>query len=119
MTEPSEAVNQVWLWFSIFPYGKAVPTGTRQGGKPFPQRTLHSLPQADPLCPHYWLAVLFVLLISNLNFLPLLLIFLLTMDLENKLYLLQQIILFSKITLQDNVDAMSSGSISILLLSRK
>lgn len=40
------------------------------------------------------------------------------MGLENKLYLLLQIILFSKITIQDNVDAMSSGCIPILLLSR-
>lgn len=117
MTEPPEVVNQVWL--SVFPCGRALPAGIRQGGKPFPQRTLHSLPQAASPRPHSWLAVLFVILISNLHFLPLLLIFLLTMGLENKLYSLQQIVLFSKITVQDNVDAMSSGCILILLFGRK
>lgn len=71
-------------------------------------------------CPHCWLLVMFVLLvllISNLNFLPLLLVCLLTMDLENKLYLLQQAI-FSKITIRNNVDTMSSGCSNTLLSSR-
>lgn len=77
-----------------------------------------AFPRQPTPCPHYWLVVrfiLFVLLMSNLNFLPLLLICLLTMDLENKLYLSQQIILFSKITIRNNVDTMSSGCIPIFL----
>lgn len=77
-------------------------------------------PTPHPHCPCYWLVVvfiLFVLLISSLNFLPLLLIYLLTTYLENKLYLLQQI-LFSKIVIKNNVDTMSSGCIPTLLSSR-
>lgn len=77
-------------------------------------------PTPHPHCPCYWLVVvfiLFVLLISSLNFLPLLLIYLLTTYLENKLYLLQQI-LFSKIVIKNNVDTVSSGCIPTLLSSR-
>lgn len=76
-------------------------------------------PTLCPHCPYCWLAVvpvLFVLLISNLNFLPLLLICLLTTGLENKLYSLQQ--MFSKITIKNNVDTMSSGCIPTSLSSR-
>lgn len=63
MTEPPEAVKQVWL--SVFPCGRALPAGTTQGGKPFPQRTLHSLPQAAPTS-----SLLACCLVCSLNIQP-------------------------------------------------
>lgn len=84
---------------------------------------MEDIPQPSPGSPPHVLTtvimfILFILLISNLNFLPLLLICLLTVNLENKLYLLQQIMLFSKITTRNNVDTIPSGWIPISLSGR-